>query len=104
MAGRDQLDHEGGALTVGDVGDVVQAHVVELVAAGHGNRILLSSNAIGVSFGKPDGEVSDLPYTHVLSTFVPLLTAQGLSDEAVHRILVDNPRGLLSVRLTRKDA
>ena len=48
--------------------------------------------------------MSDLPYTHVLSTFVPLLTAQGLSDEAVHRILVDNPRDLLSVRLTRKDA
>ena len=98
------LDHVG----LDDVAHVTDgeraALVVELVAAGHGNRILLSSNAIGVSFGKPDGEVSDLPYTHVLSTFVPLLTAQGLSDEAVHRILVDNPRDLLSVRLTRKDA
>jgi len=69
--------------------------VVELVKAGHGNRVLLSSNAIGVAKGQPD---YDLPYSYVLSTFVPFLTSQGLSDEDVQRILVDNPRELLSVR------
>ena len=35
---------------------------------------------------------------HVLTTFVPLLRAEGLSDEAVQRILVDNPRDLLTRR------
>ncbi|MDT2005630.1 phosphotriesterase [Rhodococcus opacus] len=71
------------------------ALVAELVDAGHGNRILLSSNAIGVAKGHPG---RDLPFSYVLSTFVPLLTAQGLSTEDVKRILEDNPRDLLSVR------
>ncbi|MBB4932828.1 putative metal-dependent phosphotriesterase family hydrolase [Lipingzhangella halophila] len=69
--------------------------VAELVTAGHGDRILLSSNAIGTAVGQP---AHDLPYSYVSSTFVPLLTAQGLSDEDVQRIRVANPRDLLSVR------
>lgn len=71
------------------------ALVIELVKAGHGHQILLSSNAIGVAKGQPD---DDLPFSHVLSTFVPLLQSQGLSDSAAQRILVNNPRDLLSVR------
>jgi phosphotriesterase-related protein len=69
--------------------------VLELVKAGHGNRILLSSNAIGVAKGQPD---YDLPFSYVVSTFVPFLKSQGLSDEDVRRILVDNPRDLLTLR------
>ena len=71
------------------------ALVAELVKAGHGNRILLSSNAIGVAKGQPD---YSLPYSYILTTFVPLLKEQGLGDEDVQRIMVDNPRDLLSVR------
>ncbi|MFD1505625.1 phosphotriesterase [Georgenia yuyongxinii] len=71
------------------------ALVVELVKAGHGNRILLSSNAIGVAKGHPD---HDLPYSYVSSTFVPLAKSVGLRDEDARRILVDNPRDLLTVR------
>ena len=74
------------------------ALVVELVKAGHGNRLLLSSNAIGVAKGQPG---NDLPYSYILSTFVPCLTSRGLSNEDVQRILVDNPRELLSVRWPR---
>ena len=74
------------------------ALVVELVKAGHGNRLLLSSNAIGVAKGQPG---NDLPYSYILSTFVPFLTSRGLSNEDVQRILVDNPRELLSVRWPR---
>jgi phosphotriesterase-related protein len=69
--------------------------VLELVKAGHGNRILLSSNAIGVAKGQPD---YDLPFSYVVSTFVPFLKSQGLSDEDARRILVDNPRDLLTLR------
>ena len=76
------------------------ALVVELVKAGHGNRLLLSSNAIGVAKGQPG---NDLPYSYILSTFVPFLTSRGLSNEDVQRILVDNPRELLSVRWPRDD-
>jgi phosphotriesterase-related protein len=40
----------------------------------------------------------DLPYSYVLSAFVPFLTSQGLTEQDVQRIVVDNPRDLLSVR------
>jgi phosphotriesterase-related protein len=69
--------------------------VVQLVTAGHGDRILLSSNAIGVAKGQPDYEV---PFSFVLTNFVPALKAQGIDEAAIQRILVDNPRELLTVR------
>ncbi|MFI6875068.1 phosphotriesterase [Streptomyces sp. NPDC050400] len=71
------------------------ALVAELVRAGHGDRVLLSSSATGVAKGHPG---NDIAYSHLLTDFVPLLTAQGLGDDDVRRILVDNPRDLLSVR------
>ncbi|MEO3788030.1 phosphotriesterase [Actinocorallia sp. B10E7] len=87
------LDHVG---TEDDahVTDAERAALVsELIEVGHGDRILLSSNATGVAKGHPAGDVR---YSHVLTAFVPLL--KGLGDEDVQRILVDNPRDLLSVR------
>jgi phosphotriesterase-related protein len=71
------------------------ALVLDLIKAGHGHQILLSSNAIGVAKGQPD---YDLPFSHVVARFMPFLAAQGLSDDDARRILVDNPRALLSVR------
>lgn len=69
--------------------------VLDLVKAGHGNRILLSSNAIGVAKGQ---EPYDLPFSYISSTFIPLAKKSGLGDEDARRILVDNPRDLLSLR------
>jgi len=87
------LDHVGWS-DDGHVTDRERATLVaELVDAGHANRILLSSNAIGVAKGHPEAE---LPYGTVLSAFVPSLTTLGVGDEHVQRILVDNPRDLLS--------
>ncbi|MFF0815165.1 phosphotriesterase [Rhodococcus sp. NPDC003318] len=76
------------------------ALVLELVEAGFGDRILLSSNAIGVAKGHPaeDQTRVDLPLSHILTTFVPLLTGKGLGYEDATRILTDNPRRLLTVR------
>ncbi|WP_448070682.1 phosphotriesterase family protein [Georgenia yuyongxinii] len=85
------LDDDGAHLTDRERA----ALVVELVAAGHASRILLSSNAIGVAKGQPG---YDLPYSYVSATFVPLATSLGLSDADARRILVDNPRDLLTVR------
>ncbi|MEZ7125611.1 phosphotriesterase [Nonomuraea sp. AD125B] len=91
------LDHVGsGVSSDGGVTDEDRAALVlDLVQAGHGERVLLSANAIGVAKGHPG---NDLPFSHVLSEFVPLLTARGLGDEDVRRILAGNPRDLLSVR------
>lgn len=69
--------------------------VLDLVEAGHGDRILLSSNAVGVAKGHPS---YDLPFSYVISTFVPFVQSQGLADDDARRILVDNPRDLLTLR------
>jgi phosphotriesterase-related protein len=90
------IDHVG----LNDHPDYLTDHeraelVLELVRAGHADKIILSGNSIGVAKGVPD---YDLPYSYVLATFVPFLKSQGLSDEDARRILVDNPRNLLTVR------
>ncbi|WP_329029476.1 phosphotriesterase [Streptomyces sp. NBC_01423] len=71
------------------------ALVLELAEAGLIGRVLLSAGATGVAKGHPG---NDLPYSHVLTHFVPLLKDKGLGEDDVRRILVDNPRDLLSVR------
>jgi phosphotriesterase-related protein len=89
------IDHVGqnGGDYIEDVTRV--ALVAELIAAGHLDRILLSSNAIGVAAGL---DPVDLPYEFVLTEFAPALRAAGVSEADVQRILVDNPRELLTVR------
>jgi len=87
------IDHVGS--TDGDhVTDEDRADLVRgLVDAGHADRILLSCNAVGVAKGHPDTDVS---YS-LLIEFVRELEEAGLAD-ATRRLLVDNPRELLSVR------
>ncbi|MFJ9122941.1 MULTISPECIES: phosphotriesterase [unclassified Streptomyces] len=71
------------------------ALVADLVRAGHTDRILLSVGATGVAKGHP---ATDLPYSHLLTAFVPLLSAHGVGDGDVRHILEANPRDLLAVR------
>ncbi|WP_318215120.1 phosphotriesterase [Streptomyces sp. SCL15-6] len=89
------LDHVG----TQDADHVTDAErvalVLELAEAGLVGRVLLSAGATGVAKGHPG---NDLPYSHVLTDFVPLLKDKGLGEDDVRRILVDNPRDLLSVR------
>lgn len=90
------LDHVG----LNDHADYLTDHdraelVLELIKAGHANKIILSGNSIGVAKGLPE---YNLPYSRVLTTFMPFLQARGLSEEDAQRILVENPRNLLTVR------
>ncbi|TJY69618.1 phosphotriesterase [Arthrobacter sp. CAU 1506] len=85
------LDDDEAYLTDRERADLV----LELVKAGHADKIILSGNSIGVAKGLPE---YNLPYSHVLATFVPFLKGQGLSDDDAQTILVDNPRRLLTVR------
>jgi predicted metal-dependent phosphotriesterase family hydrolase len=71
------------------------ALVAELVHAGLGDRVLLSSSATGRAVGH---EATDVPFDHVLTAFVPALEAAGLTADDVRRILVANPAALLPVR------
>jgi phosphotriesterase-related protein len=89
------IDHVGseGGLHVTDKERV--ALVIELIAAGHAERILLSCSATGAAFGHPG---TDTPYSHVLTSFVPALRAEGVDEDDVQRILVTNPHALLTVK------
>jgi phosphotriesterase-related protein len=72
--------------------------VTDLIAAGHADKILLSASATGAAFGHP---ATDVAYTHVLTGFVPALTAAGVGEEDVRRLLVANPAALLSLHAAR---
>ena len=98
-----EVARHGAYAAIDHVGSVDESHISDeeraaliarLTAAGHVERILLSSAAIGYAVGEPANE---LPYDHVLTAFVPLLREQGMSEDDVRRVLVDNPRELLAV-------
>lgn len=69
------------------------SYVCRLVEAGHLERILLSHDIAKLEFLKCNGGTG---YDYVLTTFADLLRAQGLSDEQLHRLLVDNPSRMLT--------
>lgn len=113
VGGLDRADAAGIALTIASHGSYVgidhvgqnggefisdEARVVlvqELIAAGHTDRIILSSNAAGVAKGHDAPAVS---FDTVLTSLVPQLTAAGVSQSDINHILVENPRELLTVR------
>ncbi|MFN3293560.1 MAG: hypothetical protein ACK414_08915, partial [Gemmobacter sp.] len=68
--------------------------VVDLIAAGFADRIVLSSSATGVAFGEPG---NDVPFSTVLTRFVPMLRAACVSEAQIEQMLVANPAQLLSV-------
>lgn len=70
------------------------ALIVQLVDAGYADRILLSSSATGVAFGVAG---NDIPYSYVLTHFVPMLREAGVTKEQLEHILITNTAQLLSV-------
>lgn len=113
VVGLDRRDASGAAATVADKGALVGIAnvgtagegylsdderadlVAELVQAGHRDRVLLASGAIGVAKGLPDPGV---PYEHVLTSFVPQLTARGVSDADVTAMTTTNPAAWLTIQ------
>lgn len=68
--------------------------ILDLINAGYVDRILLSASATGVAFGEAG---NDLPYGDVLTKFVPMLQAAGVSQEHIAQMLITNTAQLLSV-------
>ncbi len=89
------LDHVGSAdpayLDDAERADLAAA----LVAAGHLDRVLVSSNAIGVAKGQPDDE---RPSEAIITAFAPLLAERGVAEADIRRILTANPAALLAVK------
>lgn len=70
------------------------ALILELIDAGFADRIILSSSATGVVFGEPG---NDIPYSDVLTKFVPMLQTAGVSQAHIAQMLIKNTAQLLSV-------
>lgn len=70
------------------------ALVTALIDAGYTDRIILSSSATGVAFGEAG---NDIPYSQVLTTFVPMLRAAGVAQDKIEQILIANTAQLLGV-------
>lgn len=88
------LDHVGANDAQGYLDDGQRVELIkELVAAGHGERIIISLNSIGVAKGIAPREI---PYAHLLTEFIPFASARGLDERTLRKILADNPRMLLS--------
>ena len=66
-------------------------HIAELVDAGVGPRVLLSSDIFLKSLLRRYGGPG---YGHVLQYFVPRLRRYGLDSEAIQQLVVHNPRSL----------
>lgn len=92
FVGIDSIGHNADAELLDDAARVQL--VLALTDAGFGERIILSSNAIGVAKGVPASPVS---FDHLLTNFVPTLRAAGISDDQLSQLLESNPRTLLSV-------
>jgi len=88
------LDHVGWAACEGYVNDEERVQlIVELFKEGLGDRVLISTNAVGVAKGH---EAKDISYDYLLKTFVPLLRNAGLTDEQVRTLLENNPQRVLT--------
>ncbi len=64
--------------------------IKELLAAGYGERILLSHDAGWYQPGEQNGG-SQMPYTYLIETFIPKLRDSGVDDEAIRMITEINP-------------
>jgi phosphotriesterase-related protein len=88
------LDHVGWSTYEGYVNDEQRVQlVVELFKEGLGDRVLISTNAVGVAKGH---EAKDISYDYLLTTFVPLLRKAGVTDEQVRGLLEENPKRVLT--------
>ncbi|TBL76551.1 phosphotriesterase [Paenibacillus thalictri] len=96
------IDHVGWTTSEGYVNDEDRAKfVAELVAAGFGKRLLISSNAVGIAKGHA---AKELGFDYLLSRFVPMLRQAGLTDEQVRMLTEENPQRVLTVVAGKKPA
>ena len=76
-----------------------EAHLVlllKLLDSGYGNRILLSQDSGWYHVGEEKGgEVR--PYTYLPERFLTVMNEQGIDDETLQLITVENPRNAFMI-------
>ncbi len=89
------LDHVGWSTQEGYIDDGQRVGLIlELFEEGLGERVLISTNAVGVAKGH---EAKELGFDYLLATFVPLLRKAGATDEQIRMLLEENPQRILAV-------
>ena len=84
-----EIDHVGRAASAGTQPEWRRArNVAELVQAGYLERVLISMDICANSLLHWNGGHG---FDYLLTTFVPLLREEGLTEEQIRTILVDNP-------------
>ena len=71
------------------------AIIKELLAAGYGDRVLLSHDAGWYQPGQLNGG-SQKPFTYLLGTFVPKLRNSGLDEATIRMLIEENPKRALA--------
>ena len=72
---------------------IVANAIPRLIEAGHADRILLSQDVCWKMHLKKYGGAG---YTYIQQTFLPYLESLGVSDSDLHRVMVENPKRLLT--------
>jgi phosphotriesterase-related protein len=89
-----QIDHVGRPASAGTQREEQRArNVVDVVRGGHLDQVLLSMDICANSQLHWNGGHG---YDYLLTTFVPLLYREGLTEPEVRTMLVDNPRRALA--------
>ncbi|MAG35922.1 MAG: hypothetical protein CL878_06730 [Dehalococcoidia bacterium] len=89
-----QIDHVGWPSSAGTQPEEQRARtVVALASAGHLDQLLISMDICRTTLLHWHGGNG---YDHLLSTFVPMLQEEGLTEADIQTILVENPRRALT--------
>jgi phosphotriesterase-related protein len=88
------LDHVGWSTCEGYVNDEIRTRLIaELVEKGLGERVLISTSAVGIAKGH---ETKALGFDYLLTKFVPSLRKLGVKDEKIRQLLEENPQRVLA--------
>lgn len=88
------IDHIGWGSDEGYISDAARVQlIIELIEAGFGAKILLSTNAVGVAKGH---EVKDLAFDYLFTTFIPLLRQAGVTAPQIKTLIEENPQCILA--------
>jgi phosphotriesterase-related protein len=79
------------------------ANLISLLQQGYANRILLSQDFISCGFGRggsiPAEDVKlfvNWSFTNIFRNIIPALKKEGITEQQIHIMIVDNPRRLFS--------
>lgn len=90
------LDHVGWTTSEGFINDADRADlIVELFEKGYGERLLISTNAVGCAKGHP---AKELGFDYLLTKFVPTLRKAGMTDQQIRTLMEENPQRVLTIK------